>query len=91
MLKLVKIALPIGLLIGVSLICMAGFDNLDLEPCINGEVSASGAFPSDAAERQFYAAAEQEPCMNGDVPPDGVLATDRLSEAVDQIVAASRP
>jgi len=71
--KLAKTAVPMCLLLGASLAYAAG--SLDLEPCMNGEVSASGAFPSDAAEVQFYAAAEQEPCMNGAVPADGVLAT----------------
>ena len=71
--QLAKTAVPLCLLLGASLAYATG--SLDLEPCMNGDVSASGAFPSDAAERQFYAVAEQEPCMNGAVPSDGVLAT----------------
>ena len=73
MLQLVQKTVSICLLLGASLAYASG--SLDLEPCMNGEVSASGAFPSNAAELQFYAVAEQEPCMNGEVPPDGVLAT----------------
>ncbi len=42
--------------------------NLELEPCINGEVSASGNFPSQAQEDEFYL----EPCINGGVSADGL-------------------
>ena len=76
--KLVTCTLSTGLLLGVGTLYA---DNLDLEPCMNGDVSASGTFPTQAAEDQhhFYAMAEQEPCMNGDVPPDGVGANPMLA------------
>jgi hypothetical protein len=40
---------------GLSLLTMSiaqanDFDSLDLEPCINGEVSASGLYPSQELE-----------------------------------------
>jgi hypothetical protein len=72
--KLVTCILTTSLLFGVG--TLYATDSLDLEPCINGDVSASGTFPTQVAEdrHQFYAMAVQEPCMNGDVPPDGVVA-----------------
>jgi hypothetical protein len=45
-------------------------DSYALEPCINGGVSASGRFASQAAEDRYLAdrkAAEHDPGMNGDV------------------------
>ena len=71
--KLVTCILTTSLLFGVG--TLYATDSLDLEPCINGDVSASGTFPKQVTEERhhFYAMAEQEPCMNGDVPPDGVL------------------
>jgi hypothetical protein len=72
--KLVTCILTTSLLFGVG--TLYATDSLDLEPCINGDVSASGTFPTQVAEdrHRFYAMAEQEPCMNGDVPLDGVVA-----------------
>ena len=72
--KLVTYILTTSLLFGVG--TLYATDSLDLEPCINGDVSASGTFPTQVAKdrHQFYAMAVQEPCMNGDVPPDGVVA-----------------
>ena len=72
--KLMIGAVTTSLLLGTGTLYAS---SLDLEPCMNGDVSASGMFPTQVAEDQhhFYAMAEQEPCMNGDVPPDGVLAT----------------
>ena len=71
--KLMTCALTTSLLLGVGTLYA---NSPDLEPCMNGDVSASGTFPAQGAEdrHRFYAMAEQEPCMNGDVPPDGVLA-----------------
>lgn len=43
-----------ALLLGFSHAQAAGDDSL-LEPCINGSVSASGYFPSQAMEDQFNA------------------------------------
>jgi len=52
--------------------------DLDLEPCINGEVSASGLFPSQEAEDRFYEAQldvdlDLEPCINGEVSASGLF------------------
>ena len=52
----------------VSLIAVAMFlgqaaaANLDLEPCVNGDVSTSGLFNTENAETVAF-----EPCINGDV------------------------
>jgi hypothetical protein len=83
--KLVTPFLTTSLLLSAGTI-YAG--NLDLEPCMNGDVSASGAFPTQVAEdrHHYLAVAEQEPCMNGDVPPDGVLAT--FNESGDLLTSA---
>ena len=71
--RLMTCALATSLLFGVGTL---NANSLDLEPCMNGDVSASGTFPTQAVEdrQHFYAMAEQEPCMNSDVPPDGVVA-----------------
>ncbi len=81
--RLVTSALTMSLLLGVG--TLYATDSLDLEPCMNGDVSASGTFPSQAAEdrHHFYAVAEQEPCMNGDVPPDGVVADGALGTQLE--------
>lgn len=70
-----KVLVPVCLLVGVSTAAVAGYSSLELEPCINGAVSASGAFPSNAAELRFHSVAELEPCINGEVPPSGVYST----------------
>lgn len=76
MTKLTTCVLTTTLLFGMG---TAYASNLDLEPCMNGAVSASGTFPTQEAENRFHALAAQEPCINGDVPPDGVLATSNAS------------
>lgn len=53
--------------------------DLVLEPCINGDVSKTGAFSSQAAEdhyvytRQQAAFLELEPAVNGDVSASGLF------------------
>ena len=54
----------------------------ELEPCINGEVSASGLFASQEAEdsyrqQQEMAVAEWdlEPCINGEVSASGLFTS----------------
>ena len=42
-----------------------GAVNLDLEPCINGDVSASGTYTSYAQE-QLVKELLSEPCLHGD-------------------------
>jgi len=80
--KIVTCILTTSLLFGVG--TLYATDSLDLEPCINGDVSTSGTFPTQVTEdrHQFYAMAVQEPCMNGDVPPDGL---------VDDVVPGAQP
>ena len=39
--------------------------DMDLEPCINGDVSSSGVYVSDKLEQHEIALAN-EPCINGD-------------------------
>jgi len=93
MLKLITSVIPMSLLVCSSVLFASEseFGKLDLEPCMNGEVSASGTFRSNVEELQFYASAEQEPCMNGEVPPDGVLSEDRVIETVEQVKTAGTP
>lgn len=93
MLKLLKSVIPMSLLVCSSLLHASENEvgKNDLEPCMNGEVSAIGAFPSDVAERQFFVDAAQEPCMHGDVPPDGVFAENLSGETVEQLRTAGTP
>jgi hypothetical protein len=46
-----------------------------LEPCINGEVSASGLYPTQAAEDNRY-----EACLNGEVSASGSYPTQALED-----------
>lgn len=55
---------------------------------MNGEVSASGTFPTSAAELQFYANSEQEPRANGKVAPDSVRAEGRVIQRVETVKTA---
>jgi hypothetical protein len=91
--KLIASVIPMSLLVCSSLLVAgespSGASNL--EPCMNGEVSASGTFPTNAAERQFDANAEGEPCMNADVPPDGVLTKDLVEEGNEKGRTAGTP
>ena len=53
-------------------------DDLSLEPCINGDVSESGLFASQAEEDRFVrnyleaSTLDLEPCINGDVSSSGL-------------------
>lgn len=55
----------------------------ELEPCLNGEVSASGTYASDAEETLARSRTENaeahrlalEPCVNGEVSATGVFPT----------------
>ncbi len=68
-------------LLGLSMVSVSTLAdvNLELEPCINGEVSASGLFPTQAAEDAYNMALQQaevlelEPCINGDVSESGLF------------------
>lgn len=51
----VKAMVLVGVLAAPTVHTMAGEVVLSLEPCINGEVSATGIFPTQAMEDQFLA------------------------------------
>jgi len=62
----------------ISMNAVAEDSELNLEPCINGDVSASGQFSSQEAEDQFMkeqqVEAKQhdlEPCISGGVSASG--------------------
>lgn len=67
-------------------------DPFALEPSINGGVSASGMFASQAdedanlAERQ---ALELEPCINGDVSANGLFVDQDTQEAFTAKIATN--
>jgi len=68
-------------LLGFSLVSVSTLatENLELEPCINGEVSASGAFINQDAEDHYHKSLQQsevpelEPCINGEVSASGLF------------------
>ena len=73
------------LLLGIS--NQAGAtENLDLEPCINGAVSANGLYPTQAMEDAALMAAQKdtalEPHINGEVSPTGRYASQTQESAV---------
>ena len=51
-----------------------------LQPCVNGEVSASGRYPSQAIEDAVRAAGEHalEPSLNGEVSSDGLYPSEAI-------------
>jgi hypothetical protein len=54
-----------------------------LEPCINGQVSASGLYPTQAAEDAARAAERRpEPAINGQVSASGLYPTQAIEDAV---------
>jgi len=54
-----------------------------LEPCINGEVSASGLYPTQADEDAARAAEQRpEPSINGQVSASGLYPTQAIEDAV---------
>lgn len=75
-------------LLGLSLLSMGGiqatdFNPLDLEPCINGGVSASGLYPSQALENRFgtFNDSDLEPTLNGGVSASGLFPDQEMEEA----------
>lgn len=70
-------------------------ENYELEPCVNGEVSASGLFPTQEAEDQFITSRLQasnwdlEPCINGDVSPSDMFPS-QVAEDRQHMVQANR-
>jgi hypothetical protein len=51
-----------------------------LQPCVNGEVSASGLYPSQAVEDAVLAAGVSalEPALNGEVSSDGLYPSEAM-------------
>ena len=70
---------------------------MDLEPCINGGVSASGSYATQAAENlanlsqqaQALAALEYEPCVNGGVSSSGLYVSQTMEDAMEKGTASA--
>ena len=70
---------------------------LDLEPCINGGVSASGSHPTQAAEdlaSNYQRGSElvdlaYEPCVNGGVSSSGRYTSQAMEEVMERGRASS--
>ncbi|MDJ0891822.1 MAG: hypothetical protein QNK18_11610 [Gammaproteobacteria bacterium] len=70
---------------------------LDLEPCINGGVSASGTYPTQAAEdlaSSYQRGSElvdlaYEPCVNGGVSSSGRYTSQALEDVMERGRASS--
>ena len=77
-------ALATALLAG-SAAALADTTDHALEPCLNGEVSATGLFPSQAAEDAHHRASAStnalEPAINGEVSASGLYPTQALEDA----------
>ena len=60
--------------------------DLNLEPCINGDVSESGLFPSQEEEDRFVSDrlaasnVDLEPCINGDVSSSGLYSNQEAED-----------
>jgi hypothetical protein len=74
---------------------IAGHVHVDpyaLEPSINGGVSASGLFATQAGEDAYHAnrwALRLEPCINGDVSANGLFANQAEEDAIGGAMAAN--
>jgi hypothetical protein len=80
---------------------LAAADHFDrdpyaLEPSINGGVSATGLFASQAAEdrylaaqRRYRQALELEPCINGSVSATGLFASQAAENTALQQLASN--
>ena len=73
---------------GLSLLAMSiaqahDFSSLDLEPCINGGVSASGLYPSQGLEDRHgtFNESDLERTPNGGVPSSGRFPNQKMEEA----------
>ncbi len=72
--------------------------NLELEPCINGGVSASGNYPTQAAEdlAKSYRTESQvtnldyEPCVNGGVSSSGRYTSQIMEDLMEKGTAKSK-
>lgn len=70
------------------------FNDIDLEPALNGGVSASGLFPTQELEDRYGPAIanpfndiDLEPAVNGDVSASGLFPTQDLEDRYDPAVA----
>ena len=66
-------------------------ETTELEPCINGEVSASGLFANQKAENKHrnlqYITVTQsdlEPCINGEVSASGLFTNQEAEDSYRQ-------
>jgi hypothetical protein len=78
--QLIRLGLAPALLLAGTLVQADHFqrDPYALEPSINGGVSATGMFASQAEEDRYFAerrALELEPCVNGGVSATGMFAS----------------
>jgi hypothetical protein len=67
-------------------------DPYALEPSINGGVSASGLFATQAEEEAYHAsrwALQLEPCINGDVSAKGLFASQAEEDTIGGAMAAN--
>jgi hypothetical protein len=70
------------------------FNDIDLEPALNGGVSASGLFPTQDLEDRYGSAIaspfndiDLEPALNGGVSASGLFPTQDLEDRYDPAVA----
>jgi hypothetical protein len=67
-------------------------DAYALEPSINGGVSATGMFATQAEEDAYFLerqALELEPCINGDVSANGLFASQNAQDAFTAAIATN--
>ena len=92
-----RYALLATLTLGSVLAVAGAVRDLDLEPCINGAVSAKGEFPEQALEEIATSLAETspseyalEPCINGDVSASGRYVNQSVEDAIQELLANRR-
>ena len=71
--------IPALLIAGVT--AQASHGEYALEPSINGGVSATGLFASQAEEDRYFTSLELEPCINGGVSSTGLFASQAEEDA----------
>lgn len=74
----------LGSLITSAAVQADAIDPTDLEPAMNGGVSSSGQYPTQALEDRFgvYDATDLEPAMNGSVSASGLYPSQEIEDAV---------
>lgn len=79
----------LGIMTGMSLAYAEPFKALELEPAINGTVSSSGLFPSQALENRYgadsilhieYDEFGIEPAINGNVSASGLFPSQAMED-----------